>query len=150
VPGRIEPYQTYGGTSGKTFSIGFRFQAQGVYETTAESLLNEVVKPARFLDALKYPVYDTSYQIAYAPPPVIVRVGNLFVARCILTGGSPRWSGPFDPATMYPHRCDFDATFTVVHAVALTGASLVKTYETIGDVSEVEESGQFLELPAFA
>lgn len=130
VPGRAEMYKTYMGTTNREIAIGFQFHAQIPDSTeTDEDGVNLVVKYApnwcvqavRWLDLLKQPVYDPSQDVTYPPPPVILRVGNLLAARCILTGGSPRWIGPFDPDTMFPNCAEFHAVFTNVRNYPWTG-----------------------------
>jgi hypothetical protein len=76
----------------------------------------EVVNPALWLDALKYPVIGAG-DLAVAPPPVLLTVGRLIPStRCILTGGSPVWKPPYDPETLLPFAAEFSATFTVVRS----------------------------------
>lgn len=108
VIGRGEPYKAFTGLPSKEFSISFIFQQQ------EGNPLREVVDEARFLDALKYPLYSYTQDISYPPPTCILRIGALFTARVLLTGGNPQWKGPVDPATLLPDVCEFQASFSVV------------------------------------
>lgn len=108
VIGRAEPYKTFSGLPSREIHINFTFLNQ------SGDLNQEVVLPARFLDALKYPVYSTQSGISYAPPTCILKIGALLLARVVLTGGDLSWKGPVDPETLLPFQCEFQASFAVV------------------------------------
>jgi len=116
VVGRAEAYKAFINTQNRQIQIPFKFRVQG--QTSADSrtaIEAEVVNPARFLDALKYPVYDANQNLSFPPPTVLVHVGQLFTARCILTGGDINWlHNPLEIDTLLPHGCDFNAQFEVV------------------------------------
>lgn len=137
VTGRPEAYKTFSNTSNKEIQITFQFHAQGidpeatltidplsipprqvdVPKSVEATLLAEVVKPARFLDSLKYPVEDPNNGLAYAPPPVLAKFGNLMTARCIVTDASIIWKEPVDPKTLLPEAADVQCTLTIVRSV---------------------------------
>jgi len=106
--GRAEPFKTFIGLASKEIQVNFTFQNFG------GDLETEVLLPARFLDALKYPLYSVQQEISYAPPTCILKIGTLFIGRVILSSGSPTWKAPVDPDTLLPHTCEFSATFSVV------------------------------------
>ncbi len=115
VIGRAEFYKTYTGTSNREIPLTFQFQVQGVDTLDpAEAARREVVLPARFLDALKFPVFSVDAQISYAPPPCLLRIGRLLSARVLVTQADVTWNAPFDTATMLPHSATVAVTFTVV------------------------------------
>ena len=116
--GRAEAYKAWTSNPNRSINVNFKFRAQGLNGTIPDQVINEeVLLPARFLDALKYPVYNPQQDVSYAPPPVILRIGTLLTARCVLTGGDPQWIfDPMDPDSLLPHGADFNATFEVVRA----------------------------------
>lgn len=115
VLGRAEMYKTYTGTTNKEIPVTFRFQAQGAQGVDiAEACRREVILPARFLDALKYPVYGVDEGISHAPPPCLLKIGELLFARVIVTAADPVWNGPFHPETLLPMGATVATTFTVV------------------------------------
>lgn len=114
VIGRAEVYKSYMGTGNREISLLFQFRAQGISGVNLKQTIEkEVIAPARWLDALKYPVIVGALSIA--PPPVILVLGELLVLRCIATAVSLRWGPQFDPATMLPLSADVEVTFTAVH-----------------------------------
>lgn len=108
VIGRAEPYKTFAGLPSREIQITFQFVNQ------TGNLNQEVVLPARFLDALKYPVYSTQSGFSYPPPTCLLKIGDLLTARVVLTGGDLAWKGPVDVDTLLPYQCEFQATFAVV------------------------------------
>lgn len=106
--GRAEPFQAYNGVGAREIQIHFTFQNQN------GDLLNEVVLPARFLDALKYGVYNPAQQLSYEAPPCLLKIGSLLLARVILTAGDVSWKNGVDPETLLPYQAEVQATFTVV------------------------------------
>lgn len=118
VVGRAEAYKSWINNPNRSIGVSFSFRAQGVDGTTTQDVIErEVIQPARFLDALKYPLYNPQQDIVYSPPPVILRIGTLLTARCVLVGGDIEWQfEPMDPDLMLPHGAKFDATFEVVRS----------------------------------
>ena len=117
VVGRAEPHKAWINNPSRQITIGFRFRVQGLTGDLAQSIEEEVIQPVRWLDALKYPVYNEQQRISYAPPPVILHVGSLLTARCVLTGGDIQWQFELmDPDLLLPHGAHFDATFEVVRS----------------------------------
>jgi len=118
VVGRAEAYKTFISTGNKQFQINFQFRAQGL-ETSgdeiSEILQKEVVLPARWLDALKYPIVDQG--LTLAPPPCILQIGSLFIARVIADDVQIQWQHPFDPESLLPHGAEVSCTFSVVRRV---------------------------------
>lgn len=111
VPGRGELIKTFMGTSNKEISFSAKFHVQG---TGTDAINREVIWPARFLDALKHPVYDDGAGISHAPPPVLLQLGRLFLVRVVVTSAEIRWVEPFEPTTMLPHGAEVSLTFQVV------------------------------------
>lgn len=111
IPGRGELIKTFMGTSNKEISFSAQFRVQG--EGT-DAINREVVWPARFLDALKHPVYDDSIGTSQSAPPVLLQFGRLYLVRAIVTQADIRWTEPFDPVTLLPHGAEVSLTFTVV------------------------------------
>lgn len=107
VTGRAEPYKAFLGNSSKEVSLKLTFMAQD------GDLQREVVDPGRFLDALKYGLFDEGTEQTTEAPPCLLKVGTLFFGRVVMTNGDPQWVGPVDTETLLPHRCDFQATFAV-------------------------------------
>lgn len=118
VVGRAEAYKTWINNPNRSIPVTFVFRAQGIDGTTPEDVIQrEVIQPARFLDALKYPVLNPQQGIVYAPPPVILRIGNLLTVRCVLTGGDIEWNfEAMDPDLLLPHGAKFSATFEVTRS----------------------------------
>jgi hypothetical protein len=119
VIGRAESYKAFLNTQNRQIQIPFRFRAQGVTSSDPRTAVEqEVILPARFLDALKYPVHDPNQGISYAPPPVLVHFGDLFTARCILASGPLNWIfDPMETDTLLPHGCDVNVQFEVVRRI---------------------------------
>lgn len=115
VIGRAEVYKTYMGTQNREVTLLFQFRAQGISDGDMEkSCRKEVIDPAKWLDALKYPVVINDLSIA--PPPVILVLGDLLAMRAVATSVSIKWGPTFDPATMLPLAADVEVTFTAVHS----------------------------------
>jgi hypothetical protein len=120
VVGRAEAYKTFISTGNKEVPITFQIRAQGEAASGLDLksiLLREVVYPARWLDALKYPLKDTKAKLTIAPPPCILQIGSLFIGRVIATDVQLQWMPPFDPDTLLPHGCEAQCTFTVVRRI---------------------------------
>jgi len=115
VYGRAEPYQSYNNTGARTITISCLFHCEN------GDPKQEVVIPSRFLDALKYPLYDTAKGISYAPPPVFLEIGQLISARCVITACSVKWVGPFEPVSLLPHGSEVSLTLTVVRSAQRVG-----------------------------
>lgn len=117
IVGRAESYKAYINTGNRQINLPFKFRAQGLFGSTRASIEAEVINPARFLDALKYPVHDPNQNLSFAPPPVLVRFGELFIARCVLVSGDIQWLfDSMETDTLLPHGADFNAQFEVVRA----------------------------------
>jgi len=131
VIGRAESYKTFAGTSNKTVTMPFRFRAQGLdsVEDMAQAMEAEVTRPARFLDALQYPIEDPVSGISYAPPPVYMQIGSLLRLRAIVTDVAINWMQPFEPTTMMPMGAEVDVTFEVVRQTPVN-------YMTVGGPSD--------------
>ena len=116
VIGRAEQYRHWMSTNNKEIQLTFQFRVQGEGE---EAIREEVIRPCRFLEALKSPMYNPATGLSVAPPSFILTIGNLLTARCVLTAGDIRWMmAPMDPESMLPHGAEFPATFTVVRSQA--------------------------------
>ena len=110
ITGRAEGYKIYSGTSNKEIQLSFHFQG-----TDHNSVKEDVIYPARFLDALKYPL--TSGNLSYPPPPCLLKIGTLLMARVVVTSADITWEAPFDVKTMEPHSAAVPVTFTIVQKV---------------------------------
>ena len=114
VVGRAEVYKNFVGVTNREFQITFKFRAQGVASgNLVEVLETEVVQPAKWLDALKFPITDQA-GISHAPPPCFLQIGQLFQGRVIVTDASIMWTHPFDPDTLMPYGAEVSTTLTVV------------------------------------
>lgn len=111
IVGRGELYKNWISTGNKELQITFQFHVQGV---GTSALRNEVLLPARFLDALKHPVYDPGTDLSYAPPTVLVQIGSMFLIRAIVTQADIQWMAPFEPGTQLAHHAEVPTTFAVV------------------------------------
>lgn len=111
VVGRAEAYKVFTGTSNKEIQLTFKFQS---YDHA--KVKEDVIYPARFLDALKYPL--VSGELAYPPPPCLLKIGTLLMARVVITAADITWEAPFDVETLEPHAASVPVTFTVVRRVS--------------------------------
>lgn len=115
VIGRAEAYQSYISTANREIPMTFHFQVQGLQTSDeATACQNEVVLPARFLEALKYSVYSAAQERTYQPPPCILRIGDLLTARVIVTSAQIRWRPPYHTQQMIPHGAEVPVTFMIV------------------------------------
>lgn len=110
IVGRGEMFKHWISTGNKDFSLTFKFRVQG---RGSFALRQEVLYPARWLDKLKYPVYDSGAQLSYAPPPVMLTIGTFLQVRCVITDANIQWIEPFETDTLLPHGADVPVTFTV-------------------------------------
>lgn len=108
VIGRAESYKTFMGTTNREVQLSFWFWSQDGDPQA------EVVAPARWLESLKSPVIDTVSKLSHAPPPVLIQIGQLLIARCVVTDATLTWQAPFEPRTLLPHGVEVQVTFTVV------------------------------------
>lgn len=116
VVGRAEQIKSYVGSGNREIPLTFQFQAQGGSgRDGVETLNQEVVYPAKWLDALKHPYIRED--ISHPPPPVLLRLGSLLQARCIATDVTVTWKAPFHPTAMLPYAAEVSCTFTVVREV---------------------------------
>tara|TARA_R100001086_G_scaffold87122_3_gene42578 strand:+ start:34 stop:597 length:564 start_codon:yes stop_codon:yes gene_type:complete len=111
VLGRGEMFKSYVSTASREVQMTFKFRVQGAGR---EAIYDEVIYPARFIDQLKYPIYDSGAGLQYPPPPVVLSIGSLLQIRALLTTADVRWIAPFEPEDLLPHGADVQATFTVV------------------------------------
>lgn len=73
----------------------------------------EVMQPAKFLDALKFPL-NNGQGVSVGPPRVLLTIGRLLSMRCIVVASTLRWTGPFDPDTMASYGAEVQVTFCSV------------------------------------
>lgn len=112
VVGRAESYRHWIATGNKDLQITFQFRVQ---EEGEEAIRREVIRPVRFLEALKFPLYNAASNLSVQPPDVILTIGRLFSGRVKLTAGDIQWQTvPHEPRSLLPHGALFPATFTVV------------------------------------
>lgn len=115
VLGRAEQFQTYIGNGNRELNFTFQFRAQGVKTSSYyDAIDQEVTKPVKWLDSLKFPFVDDQ-NISHAPPPLIVAIGQIIRMRAIAVAVTPRWLPPYDPATMLAQSADVACTFRSVH-----------------------------------
>lgn len=88
----------------------------------AGDILTSVVRPALWLENLKYPTTDKE-GLFFAPPPLFLVIGSMLSMRCIVTSAQIRWMGPWlsvAPSTgrsnqeLLPMAADVQMTFTSV------------------------------------
>lgn len=119
VIGRAEAYKVFTSSSNREVSFTVQFQAQGlanVDEELSSATDREVMKPVRWLSALRQPIIDRSSGLSYAPPPVFLKIGNLYAMRAVVQNLDIQWNGPFDPETMQPMHADVTITLAAVSA----------------------------------
>ena len=107
-----------GGTNLSALSAPQLVNGDGVQSRDATSGLyaqldREVMQPAKFLDALKFPLL-TEQGLSVNPPRVLLTIGRLLTMPCIVTASQLTWEGPFDPETMAPYGATVSVTFTSV------------------------------------
>lgn len=133
VLGRTEGYRTYIGNNSREIPMTFHFVYQGEAVSvdpdpnedgtgTGNSdpdagVVAAVIEPTRWLDALRYPIQSYQTGLSIAPPPLLLQVGRLLLARVILSDYGYTWRGPFVPGTMYPSSSEVRCTFTVVRNI---------------------------------
>jgi hypothetical protein len=115
IVGRAEAYKSYISTGNKEVPLTFHFHAQGLDGgmDVRKVLDAEVVQPAKWLDALKYPAIING--VSHAPPPCLLMLGELLTLRVVATEVSVQWMEPFDPDTLLPHYAVVTCVFTGVH-----------------------------------
>ena len=101
--------------------------------------LNEVVYPARWIESLQHSIPDASTGLSYAPPPLILVVGNLLVARVVMTQCSIRWTGPWLPGSMLPQRAIVTCEFAAVRN-ALANEPQYSSDSSLGALSNATPS----------
>jgi len=115
ILGRTELFKMFTGTQNREVSLTFQFRAQGQSGGTLSDIIDrEVMQPAKFLDALKFPLIGDD-EVSHAPPPCILTIGRLLLIRVVVTEAQITWVPPFDPETMLPYGADVSVTFTAVH-----------------------------------
>lgn len=102
---------TLSALSAPTAINGDGVQARDQNDGLADALNNEVINPAKFLDALKYPL-QTEAGVSVGPPRLILTIGQLLTMRCIVTASQLDWKAPFDPDTLLPYGAEVSVTFT--------------------------------------
>lgn len=143
ITGRGEPYQTFQAGESKQIALTFCLEARQA-ESEEAPYARDNLSPfhvmfwTRWFEALKQPIYhaDPAYDRTYAPPPVILTVGRLLIARCLVTAVDSKWLPPFEPGTMYPHGAELGVTFTVVRAAAAGSYSYGGKNTTVEDYAE--------------
>jgi len=128
VLGRAENFKVFVGAQNKEIPLRLRFWAQG--RATSPNRITDIIKqevlvPVRWIEQLKKPLVDDRKDppLSIAPPPVILTVGRLLAARCIVSDASVRWMGPFTTDDVLPSGAEVDITFTVTRdLIKRTGA----------------------------
>ena len=126
VVGRAESFVSYTGGTNREIPLTFRFHAQmgapeqgNAQALTGAGPVPEVVYPARWLDALQQNVVRNG--LAYAPPSLILQIGDLLLTRCVMQSANITWESPFEPATMLPHGASVECTFKVTRIAVRNG-----------------------------
>ena len=88
--GRSEPWQAYSDTSARRITFEIQLQAEG-------DPLEDVVKPARWLQALQYPIYFNN--VIYRPPIVYLVWGDLLTMRAFCNQSSVTYNAPWTTPT---------------------------------------------------
>lgn len=110
--GRAESYAVYQCTDSRVFQIPFTlFAACDDGETDIQAAIRkEVMDPYNFFNALKQPwrigQANGSFRPTYAPPPVLVTMGQFFTARCVVVDFNGNACGVFDSLSLLPHKID--------------------------------------------
>lgn len=114
VVGRAEQFKTFIGANNREIPLQFRFWCE------SGDFGPDVMEPVRWLESLTHPV-NANDGLSYPPPPVILQIGSLLVARCNVTDVNTRWGPPFEPGSMLPHGAECTVTFVVVRSVSNNG-----------------------------
>lgn len=157
VIGRDEQFKTYTGNENRVIPVTFRLMAQGnldqagpIFEPAGGDTglsdagddtpsIVEVVKPARWIESLQHPIADPGTGLSYAPPPLILIIGQLLVARVVMSECSIKWDMPFRPGTMLPHGATLQCTFTMTRSGYAAGDNVFGQGVPVYDM--------FIELP---
>ena len=117
IIGRAEPYLTWTSNGLHTFSLTVDIYAQDPLDMIDPAAggyaQSNPMMQARWYQALTEPLYDASNDQSIEPPPVIVQVGVLLVARCIVQSANVTFKGPWEPGTMGPHQATVAMTFAI-------------------------------------
>jgi len=117
IVGRTEAYRTWTGNANRTIPIVFKMFVQGLDTSPSDvagRIKAEVVGPARWLDATRYPVLVVGNRLV-SPPPLLLQVGSLYFGRVQAEEVSIRWVPPFEPDTLLPHGADVSVTFVEIN-----------------------------------
>lgn len=135
VIGRPSSFLSFVGVSARTVSLMFRFHVQGGpadpagqfadADLTRTAIEYQVIGPAKFLEALKFPLID-KVGLAHAPPPVILTLGNLLYMRAVVSECHVTWQAPWLPDYLLPYGADVQVTFSEVEP-------LVGNYSTFAE-----------------
>jgi hypothetical protein len=128
IIGRASSILSYTGVSARQISLVFRFHVQGSAPssgdsaTIAQAIRDEVLLPAKFFEALKFPLVD-AMGLAHAPPPVILTIGQLSTMRAVVQDCQTTWQAPWLPVEMLPYGADVSVTFAEVQPLVGNFAS---------------------------
>jgi hypothetical protein len=117
IVGRSEPYLTWVNNGLHTFDITVEIAAQDPLDLIDPAAggyaQSNPMLQARWYQQLTVPLYDPSTDQGIEPAPVIVQIGGLLVARCIVQSANVTWKGPWEPGTMGPHGATVALSFAV-------------------------------------
>lgn len=156
-PGRSESFLFYGGGDNRKWNLTLQFISQIRDGTSSGS--NQVdtdpgagaahspswnILKCRWLDRFKEPLIGPN-GVAYSPPPMCIRVGKFFSARCVMTSGNWRPSGGIHvPVSNVPMALTYEMELTTTLLPSATTTPQIYN----GDYSEFEtgihESLQFI------
>lgn len=111
----LDDNQRVGGTNLSAIADPLRYTSDNIQarDTTSglyAQLDREVMQPAKFLDALKFPLQTDGF-VSVGPPRLLLTIGRLLSMRCKVVASQLDWKSPFDPDTMAPYAADVSVTF---------------------------------------
>ncbi len=117
VVGRAEQFKTFAGATNREIPLIFHFHVQGNSQAggTIDDAINaEVISPVLWLQRLAQPVLQEDQGIWFPPPTCVLVIGRLLNMRCVVTTVATTWMGPWQTATLLPHRAVVSINFTSV------------------------------------
>jgi len=115
VIGRAEDYMSYTGTQNRRYPLTASMAAND------EAQARDMVRAIRTLQACCEPVRGEN-GFDFPPPPMIITIGTLAVARCVLESVQVTWGEVHEPGTLLPHHADLNLEFTVVRRASASGS----------------------------
>lgn len=120
--GRPESFKSFVGIENRVVSLRVFIRP----DEGTSNYIQDIVEPALWLEALKYPTVDTyaggDSVPSYAPPPVFFVLGSILRMRAVVTHCAVLWQGPWTPSAdvnatgsaLTPSGAEVQITFTQV------------------------------------